>query len=149
MPMNEYIILPAGIEIIENFGGFVGQQKARQSNQTNIVNNLNTGGGHVINSPIGNQDLRLRDVNNSIAVDEALPTATKINVHPIDKPDGWLKKLSKFCASVIGRIIIGVIIAAIGAVITWHVKDYFDERKQKLKAKTPTEINQSPTVKKL
>jgi len=74
------------------------------------------------NSPVITQsrDLLL-DLDGKNATVDAT-TNIKKNVNPIDKPDGWLNKLSIFWNSAIGKIIIGIIIGT----IIWFVKYYLE-----------------------
>ena len=123
LPFHDYWITPQGEELMEKYGGFVKRQQAESrpigsetgyqvidtlAKETHI--HINTEGGHIVGSPIGNQsrDFFL-DGNNQI--NNIAPDTQKQYVSSNDKPKTFIGKIlawinnNKILCSVVAAII--------------------------------------------
>jgi hypothetical protein len=116
MNFHDFNILPKGESLMDD-GGF-SNRKLKEKPISTV--SIHTGGGDIIGSNILNQDFVF---DGKMATTNETTTINK-KVNPTDKPDGWLKKMSIFWNSVIGKLIIGVLIGT----ILWFVKFYLDKQ---------------------
>ena len=126
--VQEFYITIKGEELIDEYKGFVGKALGEKQATFQFNNSPVTG------SQIGNQG---RDflLDGKAATTITGTIATK-NTAPTDKSEGETKNSANFWNTLIGKIIIGVIIAVLAFAITYPIGRAIDEKYNPKSTKT-------------